>query len=100
IRVSDGFAALLRSWFASALAAAGSQPFSSFDEAVVGLERVEASGCAGSRRALKSFAKDLAFETFHAPAAAAIEAQRLRATRARQIEKRKTAPGAPAIARL
>ncbi len=90
IRVNDHFSTVLRSWFSRALATDAGDAFRDFREAGIALTSVERAGCAGSRRALKAFVRDLAFEGVDSPEAAALEADRIRSTRARQFVRRKT----------
>lgn len=97
IRAGDAFSALLRSWFDRALATDASASFPDFSDAALALQRVERAGCAASRRHLQAFLKNLELEKFETPAAATIEAERIRSARASQMaSRRKTEePAAP-----
>ena len=90
IRAGDDFATFAESWFAWALVIDAGRSFHGFEDASTALAEVERSGCVASRRALKAFVRDLAFPGALTPEGRALEFDRIRSTRARQLVRRHT----------
>ena len=91
IRAGHRFSTALRLWFDRAITADPALSFPGFRQARLALPRVSLarqSGCDASRRALKAFLNDLAFERL-TEVEGALEVDRLREIRATRLARRK-----------
>lgn len=93
IRAGGAFGSALRVWFERALADDATRSFRNFRQAATALQRLpKRSGVAVSRRALRAFLRDLAPEGLGGRGDSALEVNRVRHARARQIAARTPPP--------
>src|SRR5229473_3937663 len=92
IRAGDGFSTALRLWLEQAVTIDADASFPDFQDADIALERTNPpNNCAASRLTLQAFLQDLALEHLSNPETVALEYERIRGIRTRQIAARPVA---------